>query len=99
MMMASESTSRPELSAEAVRALHAAIQGYLVDEREIEPLEAALRLVAAECREKQILAEQLLLTLKDIWYGLPAVDRSAADPHNRMLQRVVSLCIRAYYST
>jgi hypothetical protein len=45
-----------------------------------------------------ILPEHLLITLKQIWSSLPEV-RSVGDveEQTRMLQRVVTMCIREYY--
>jgi hypothetical protein len=100
MMMAHDSTSnRPELSAASVAALKSALQKYLANESETAPLEPALRLVAAEAREKHMHAEQLLIALKDVWFALPQIAKAAqGEQQSRLLQRVVTLCIRAYYS-
>ena len=64
-------------------------------EDDLKPL---LARAAAEARAKGIQAEQLLLALKDIWYSLPAV-RGMRDPTEqiRLLQRVVTVCIKEYY--
>ena len=61
-------------------------------------LSIALRRAAREAREKRILAEHLLMMLKDVWYGLPEVQRlNEPTVQLRMLQRVVTTCIREYY--
>ena len=46
-----------------------------------------------------MLPEQLLVVLKDIWSGLPEV-RSMTNSREqiRLLQRVVTMCIKEYYS-
>ena len=43
--------------------------------------------------------EQLLIVLKDIWSGLPEVrSMSDARAQTSLLQRVVTMCIKEYYS-
>jgi hypothetical protein len=100
MMMAPDSTpDRPELNATAVDALRSALEQYLEDARETA-VQPALRRIAAEAREKQVHAEQLLVLLKHVWFGLPQVARLPETEHQtRLLQRVVTLCIREYYSS
>ena len=63
-----------------------------------DELRLALDAMAGEARAKQMLPEQLLVVLKDIWYALPAV-RSIDDAgaQIRLLQRVVTMCIKEYY--
>ncbi|HJQ19850.1 MAG TPA: hypothetical protein VJ867_05825 [Gemmatimonadaceae bacterium] len=99
MMMARDSSpQRPQLDAASLNALSAALLRYLDDGEDGAPLQTALRAVATEARSKQIHAEQLLLILKEAWYALPAMRQREGDEQNRMLQRVVTLCIRQYYS-
>ena len=44
-------------------------------------------------------AEELLVLLKDVWFGLPAIRRmKEGEAQSRLLQRVVTLCIREYYT-
>lgn len=100
MMMAHDSLSEePVLEARTLAALDAVLRRYLAANGSIDEVEPALREVAAEARQKQMRAEHLLLVLKDVWYSLPNVsqmqDRAAQDA---ALQRIVSCCIRAYYS-
>jgi len=101
MMMATDSTPRgPRLSAATIDALESALQKYLANEDEIATLQAALRQIAVEAREKKMHAEQLLVLLKDVWFALPQVKlASDLEQQHRVLQRVVTLCIREYYST
>ena len=63
-----------------------------------EALRGALRLVAAEARDKSIFPEQLLTTLKDMWHDLPSVRSASGPDHARLLQQVVTICIKEYYS-
>jgi hypothetical protein len=100
MMMAPDSTpGRPGLSAESVDALRSALEEYLASGREIASLQPTLRRIAVEAHEKKIHAEQLLVLLKDAWYALPQMGRAGTEPQNILLQRVITLCIREYYST
>ena len=55
--------------------------------------------MAAEAREKTILPEHLLIALKDVWNALPEVRAMTDAAHQiRLLQRVVTMCIKEYYS-
>jgi hypothetical protein len=101
MMMAHDSSPPPTagLAEETVARARVALSQYLEDpEAQGQSLRDALDAMAAEARSKQMLPEQLLVVLKDIWYALPAVralDDSAAQI--RLLQRVVTMCIKEYY--
>ncbi|MEO6877857.1 MAG: hypothetical protein ABI205_05205 [Gemmatimonadaceae bacterium] len=54
---------------------------------------------AAEARTKGILAERLLVTIKDVWYSLPEVAKSRSGAsENALLQELVSRCIHEYYA-
>ncbi|PYP81595.1 MAG: hypothetical protein DMD35_01075 [Gemmatimonadetes bacterium] len=100
-MMAPDS-SPPQsraLDDESVAAVRLALQRYLRDTRDPRALQASLLVVASEARARRILPEQLLVTLKDIWSSLPEV-RAMTDSGEqvRLLQRVVTMCIREYYN-
>ena len=98
MMMAQDSTSnRPQLSADTVATLESALVHFLRDGEQAS-VEPALRRIAAEAREKRMTAEHLLIVLKDVWYELPALKRPGAVAQNATLQKIVTLCIRSYYS-
>ena len=101
MMMAHDSTPpRRELSAQAVAGLEAALANYLADSSDPKALQEALRVVAAEAREKNVHAEHLLMLLKEVWFALPQIRGAAAGQQQAdLLQRAVSLCIREYYSS
>jgi hypothetical protein len=98
-MMAPDSTPRePGLSAASVASLRAALVAYL-ENRETPALERSLNTIATEARASHMHAEQLLVALKDVWFGLPQLRDTAEDEEKaRLLQRVVTLCIRAYYA-
>lgn len=101
MMMAHDSSSTPSsrLDDETVAAVRVALRAYLHDSAEPSALQAALLLMASEARARAILPEQLLIVLKDVWNTLPEV-RSMTDTREQigMLQRVVTMCIKEYYS-
>jgi hypothetical protein len=101
MMMAHDSSPPPArgLAEETVERVRLALSDYLASpEAGAQSLRDALDLMSGEAREKQMLPEQLLVALKDIWYALPAV-RSIEDSaaQIRLLQRVVTMCIKEYY--
>lgn len=100
-MMAYDSSQTPpsRLDDHTVDAVRTALRQYLANSSSAESLQAALVSMASEAREKSILPEHLLIVLKDIWNGLPEV-RSMSDTTEqvRVLQRVVTMCIKEYYS-
>lgn len=100
MMAPESSTPRRMLSAEAIARLEAALEKYLQTGSDVTALTDAIRDLSVEARERGIHAEQLLVLLKDLWFGLPQI-RSAApgDQRPEMLQRAVTLCIREYYGS
>jgi hypothetical protein len=101
MMMASDSSQTPpsRLDDATLDALRAALQQYLLDSSSSNELQGALARMSAEARERSILPEHVLVALKDVWSALPAV-RATPDPTHqiRLLQRVVTMCIKEYYS-
>jgi len=101
MMMAFDSSQPPpnRLDDESIAALRLALRNYLSDGTRAAPLRTALLTVARESRARSILAEQLLVTLKDVWSALPEV-RAMHDSREQtaLLQRVVTMCIKEYYS-
>lgn len=101
MMMAHDSSPPPAagLAEETVARARLALSRYLENaDAGGEELRDALDAMATEAREKSMLPEQLLVVLKDIWYALPAV-RAIEDSgaQIRLLQRVVTMCIKEYY--
>jgi hypothetical protein len=100
MMMAHDSSPTPPsgLAEETTDAVRAALVAYLRAPATSTELRAALNRMADEARTKAILPEHLLVTLKHLWGSLPEV-RSVGDvdEQTRMLQRVVTMCIREYY--
>jgi hypothetical protein len=103
MMMAHDSSPPPSrsLAEETVERARQALAKYLSDSEgpaAAQELRDVLHAMASEARDRQILPEQLLVVLKDVWYSLPAV-RAIEDSgaQIRMLQRVVTMCIKEYY--
>ena len=79
--------------------MRAALEQYIASAGASDLLRASLHRMAAEAHERTILPEQLLVILKDIWYSVPTVrDMENSEDQVRLLQRVVTMCIRAYYS-
>jgi len=59
---------------------------------------AALQRMAAEAHERALHGEQLLVAFKRVWSEMPEVRAfREAGARQRLLDRVVTLCIDAYY--
>jgi hypothetical protein len=100
MMMAHDSgPGQRQLAAETIEGLRSALAQYVDAPLHGDALRLALRRMAAEAHAKSILPEQLLVVLKDIWYALPSV-RAVRETEERvrLLQRVVTMCIKEYYA-
>jgi hypothetical protein len=102
MMMAHDSSPTPPhgLAGETVELVRSALATYVATpERDGAALRAALRTMADEARDKSVLPEQLLVVLKDIWFNLaPVTQAHEAGEHAMLLQRVVTMCIKEYYT-
>lgn len=89
----------PSLDETTVQALRAMLGRSAANGSHDPQLDDLLCKTAREARNKGILAEQLLIMLKDIWYSLPDVAaRTASDVDNSLLQELISRCIREYYA-
>ena len=101
MMMAHDSSHTPpsRLDDDTVATVRAALRAYLTNSDYPAALKDALLRMSAEARERAVLPEQLLVMLKDVWGTLPEV-RAMTDAGEqvRLLQRVVTMCIKEYYS-
>ena len=65
-----------------------------------EELKNLLSRAAADARRKGVLAEQLLLALKDLWYSLPQLSMQPGNEvQTRLLQQLIARCIQEYYAT
>lgn len=82
-----------------VRELREALTRSLESGSHGDELKAVLARCAAEAREKGLLAEQLLLVLKDVWYSLPQVSKQTGNEvQTRLLQQLIARCIQEYYA-
>lgn len=87
------------LTGATVARLRTVLTSHMVHPDVADPeLARVLRQVVTEARNRQIRAEQLIVMLKHVWDSLPdaryAIDREA-QMHVR--QRLITLCIKAYY--
>lgn len=58
-----------------------------------------LRKVGQEARKQSIPPEELIVTFKQLWNSLAESLRpQSADQYERIRQRLVTLCIQAYYA-
>jgi hypothetical protein len=101
MMMAYDSSQTPpsRLDDDTIDAVRAALREYLSNSSSSTAIQQALLRMASEARQKSMLPEHLLIVLKDVWGALPEV-RAMTDTGEqiRLLQRVVTMCIKEYYS-
>ena len=101
MMMAYDSSQNPpsRLDDETIAAVRDALRVYLSRSPDPEGLRQALTRMSAQARERSILPEHLLVVLKDVWSHLAEVRAMPETGEQvRMLQRVVTMCIKEYYS-
>jgi hypothetical protein len=87
------------LSGATVARLRSVLSKHIEHPDEADPeLARVLRQVVTEARNRQIRAEHLVVILKHVWDSLPearhAIDREA---QTLVRQRLITLCIRAYY--
>jgi hypothetical protein len=100
-MMAYDSRSTPEprpLEDATVAALREAVMHLWEQPDEGDgPLHAALARMVAESRARALRAEEVIVAFKEILAGLPlhAGERRLEATHFR--ERLVTLCIKAYY--
>jgi hypothetical protein len=98
--MAEESSPGPgTLSDESLATVRLALQRFADKPDDNDGLRDALRRMSAEAREKGVFPEQLLTTLKDMWHGLPNSRHTVGRDDALMLQRVVTICIKEYFSS
>jgi hypothetical protein len=92
-------TPAVSLAPETIVTVRETLARYRQDRTDTPALHATLHSMAREARTSGVLPEQLLIVLKDIWYGLPEARRheEPAD-QSRLLQRVVTACIKGYYT-
>ena len=102
MMMAHTSDSPPPaLDAETIAAVRTTLTRYVREGNHTDELRELLMRVAAEARAKEIMAERLLVVLKEIWGSLPEVrqaERARVTEQNTLLQQLITRCIQEYYT-
>jgi hypothetical protein len=87
------------ISEETLTALRTALQQRLSSATDDAELRRALRAMSEEARAESLHVEQVIVTLKRVWESLPEVRRASdRQEQNRVLERVVTLCIQEYYS-
>ena len=89
------------LAQEAVDSVRVALERY-VETLATEPapeLRTALHTLAQDARAKAVPPEHLLIALKRIWQSLPSVEKAHDyGEQTRVLQRVVTICIKEYFA-
>lgn len=99
-MMAFERTPSPPLDPATVSELRATLAKSLENGDHGEQLKSLLARAATEARQKGIQAEQLLVSLKEIWYSLPRLAANPSDEKQmRLLQQLIARCIQEYYGS
>lgn len=99
-MMAFDRTPSTRLEADTLNALRSVMQRAVRKGDHEQDLQTVLARAAAEARDKNIHAEQLLVIMKELWFSLPEL-RSADDSERqtKLLQELISRCITQYYAT
>jgi len=101
MMMAHDSGHTPpsRLDDASIELLRSALRDYLQDSKDPSKLQPALLHIASEAHARALPPEQLLVVLKEVWSALPEVRAMTnAREQINLLQRVVTMCIKEYYS-
>jgi hypothetical protein len=86
-------------SPETVELVRIALTRYLAremsEEREVCD---ALAVLATEAHDRQLHAEDMLVAFKNLWYAMPEVSAIVErEEQQRILRRLVQLCIDAFY--
>jgi beta-lactamase regulating signal transducer with metallopeptidase domain len=85
-------------SRESLEQLRKALSGYIADQNET-PVCDALAVLAREAQERKLYAERMLVAFKRVWGEMPEVKAMATEKdRQRLLDRLVRLCIDAYYT-
>ena len=87
------------LDAATVSELRAALVRSLDTGSHGDELRGILARAAADARRSGVLAEHLLMELKDVWYSLPQLSLLPGnDVQTRLLQQLIARCIQEYYA-
>ena len=85
-------------SSESLETLRTALSRYVAT-REEKPVCDALAVLAREAQERKLYAERMLVAFKRVWGEMPEVKSIPSEKERRrMLERLVRLCIDAYYT-
>lgn len=89
---------RPRLSADQLEELGMAANGYLCEQITDAELHRVVVGVSRHARESGMLAEELIVTCKEVWRSLPADGfASERSTRTRKLERLVQICIEGYF--
>ena len=88
------------LPADALTQMREAMIAYLEQPGDsAASLRSALRAISAEAQARQLRAEHLIIALKQVWHSVPDVQRAATrEEQDRLLDRLITVCIEEYYS-
>jgi hypothetical protein len=85
-------------SRESLDQLRTALSGYVAT-RDEAPVCAALAVLAREAQERKLYAERMLVAFKRVWGEMAEVQAMGSEKERKvLLDRLVRLCIDAYYS-
>ena len=85
-------------SPESLAMLRSALSGYVATQEE-RPVCEALGVLAREAQERKLYAERMLVAFKRVWGEMPEVQSIQSEKERkRLLDRLVKLCIDAYYT-
>jgi hypothetical protein len=85
-------------SREALEMLRAALSGYISTGEEKHVCDA-LAVLAREAQERKLYAERMLVAFKRVWGEMAEVQAMPSEKERkRLLDRLVRLCIDAYYA-
>ncbi|MDQ6885882.1 MAG: hypothetical protein M3068_01175 [Gemmatimonadota bacterium] len=89
-----------DLPPQTLAALKVALATHLRDSSPDGDLRRALQEACREARTRGLRAEELLIAFKRLWYELPEVRATQiGESRDRLLARVVTMCIREYYDS
>jgi hypothetical protein len=98
-MMAFDRTPSSRLEADTLDALRSVMQRAMRNGGHEQELQSVLARAAAEARDKNIHAEQLLVIMKELWFSLPDLRTDDSDRQTKLLQELITRCITQYYAT
>ena len=85
-------------SRESLELLRTALSGYLAT-RDEKPVCEALGVLAREAQARKLYAERMLVAFKRVWSDMAEVQAVPSEKERkRLLDRLVKLCIDAYYA-